>query len=238
MADSVSIASVNPLGNFNVGNLSSLGSILLVVFIAVFILGCIGALIWFNVVKKQYWIKIKTFRLVGNTPTKVGEWCAKEIPFGMAGDKLWRVAPMGIVSRAFKIVKWLPVGKIQSAPSEFWYWIRKDGEWINFSLADIDEISSLASVKFVQEDMRLQRLATDRLLEQRLMQKTFWEKWKDTIMLVIFFLVTAVCMVIIFYQWSKLLDKMQPLVQSLTQSLNIIQRTCNLNATSSGLIPA
>lgn len=165
---------------------------------------------------------------------------------GMAGDKLWRVAPNSALTKAFKVIKWLPVGTRQTASNEFWYWIREDGEWINFTLSDIDDLTRKAGVKFVKEDMRLQRLATDRLLEQRLMQKTFWEKWGNVIMTIIFFLVTAVCMVIIFYQWSKLIDKMIPLVDTLTKSLAIIEKTCpaftNITVggggNPTGLIPA
>jgi regulatory protein YycI of two-component signal transduction system YycFG len=91
--------------------------------------------------------------------------------------------------------------------------------------------------------MKLQRLATERLLEQRLMDKTFWQKWETTIMTIIVFLVVAISMAIIFFQWSKLLDKMIPLVDMLTRSLAMAERTCQVtyNATSGayqGLIPA
>ena len=58
-----------------------------------------------------------------------------------------------------------------------WYYIREDGEWINFKQINIDEESRKMNVKFVQEDMRLQRLATERILEQRLLNKSFWEKY-------------------------------------------------------------
>lgn len=233
---------------FNFGSLNPFGAgagnsflfILAVILIAVMIIGLLGVIIYFFVVKKQFWIRIHVFRLVGNIPTRVAIFSAREVPMGMAGDKLWRVAPKGFLK--FKIIKWLPVGKFQTAPSEFWYWIRQDGEWINFTPSDIDSISQKMNVKFVQEDMRLQRLATDRLLEQRLMDKTFWEKWKDTIMLAIFFLVIAVCVVLIFYQFSKLLDKVFPMVELLTRSLSLVEQTCKItyNSTSGGyegLIP-
>lgn len=236
----VDLGSLNPLASAKIGSLSSFASALIIFFVIVVILGLLAVIILMFVVKRQYFITIRVFRNVGNIPTQIAIFKAKEVPMGMAGDKLWRVAPNSVLMMAFKIVKWLPVGKKQTAPNEFWYWIREDGEWINFIMSDIDEISRKMNVKFVQEDMRLQRLATDRLLEQRLMNKTFWEKWGNVIMTIIFFLVIAVCVVIIFYQWSKLIDKMSPLVDATTKSLNIISRTCPAltNATGgSGLIP-
>lgn len=178
---------------------------------------------------------------------RVATYCAKEIPFGMAGDKLWRVCGLGMLSK-FKVVKWLPVGKLQSAPRVWKYWIREDGEWINYVDENLDDVSKKMGIRFVQEDMRLQRLATERLLEQRLMNKTFWEKWGTTIMMIIVFLVVAICMVIIFYQWSKLLDKQMQIDQVQLETAKILLRVFGenyinnaLNQTGGsvqGLIPA
>lgn len=243
MATPVSLPNLNPFQNVNVGgNLGTMGGILLVIAIAVVILGLIGALVYWRIIKKQYWIRIHVFRLIGNVPTRTAVYEAKEIPFGMAGDKLWRVTNAGF--NKIKPVKWLPVGKIQTAPREFWYYIREDGEWINFQMSDLNKASREMGIKFVQEDMRLQRLATERLLEQRLLNKGFWEKWGATIMMVIVFLVVAVCMVIIFYQWSKLLDKMSPMIDTQARATAMLVKYCGseyTNATlggNEGLIPA
>lgn len=206
MADPVSFGDVNPFGSLGGLGSSSFASILLVFVIAIIILGLIGFLIYWKSVKKAYWIKIHVFRLIGNIPTRVAVYDAREIAFGGAGDKLWKVAGAGMFAK-LKTIKWLPVGKIQTAPREFWYYIREDGEWINFQMQDLNLKSREVGVKFVNEDMRLQRLATERLLEQRLMNKTFWEKWGTIVMTLIFFLVVSVCMVIMFFQFSKLVDK-------------------------------
>ena len=235
------VADINPFANVSLGGIGSMGSILLVLVISFVILGLIGFFIYWKAVKKKFWIKIHVFRLIGNTPTRVAVYNAKEVPFGMAGDRLWKVATGFLMLKA---IKWLPCGKIQTAPREFWYYIREDGEWINFSLDDLNEIQKKAGVKFVQEDMRLQRLATERLLEQRLMNKTFWEKWGTTIMLIIVFMVVAVCMVVIFFQFSKLLDKFSEVASTNLQTSKILLKVFGenyLNSSiegASGLIPA
>jgi hypothetical protein len=241
----VDVNDINPLANVDLGgSMGSLGSIAMVIAIAVVILGLIGFLIYWRSVKKSYWIKIHVFRLIGNIPTRVAVYDAKEVPFGMAGDKLWKVAPSGMFK--FKTIKWLPVGKIQSAPREFWYYIREDQEWINFCLADLNKISKEAGIRFVQEDMRLQRLATERLLEQRLMNKSFWEKWGTTIMMIIVFLVVAICMVIIFYQFSKLLEQFTAVESTQLETAKILFKVFGENYAmnytgaggTTGLIPA
>ena len=241
MGDPVSFASVNPLASVNLGgSMSSFGAIGIVCAIAVVIIALVGVLIYWNVTKKQYWIKIECSRLIGGVPMRVASYTAKEVPFGMAGDKLWKVASAGMIK--LKAIKWLPVGKLQSAPRLWKYWIREDGEWINYQDANIDDISKKMGVRFVNEDMRLQRLATERLLEQRLLNKTFWEKWGTTIMMIIVFLVISICMVIIFYQFSKVVDKMGVIIDSQDATTRIIIKYCGeqiFNQTSggSGLIP-
>jgi flagellar basal body-associated protein FliL len=246
MADTVTLASVNPFAKVgSVGSMGSMGSIILIIVLAIVVIALIGFLIYWRSVKKAYWINIHVFRLIGNVPTRTAIYSAREIPFGMAGDKLWKVAPHGMMK--LKTIKWLPVGKIQTAPREFWYYIREDGEWINFSLSDLNDIQRKAGVRFVQEDMRLQRLATERLLEQRLMNKSFWEKWGTTIMMIIVFLVVAICMVLIFFQFGKLMDKFMAVEDTQYKTAQILLRTFGenyinqaINGTGggTGLIPA
>ena len=237
----VEASDINPFSNINLGSkMGSLGSILIVVVIAFVILALIGFFIYNRNVKKQYWIKIHVFRLIGNTPTRVAIYSAKEVPFGMAGDRLWKVATGFLMLKA---IKWLPCGKIQTAPREFWYYIREDGEWINFSLDDLNDIQKKAGVRFVQEDMRLQRLATERLLEQRLMNKSFWDKWGNTIMLIIVFMVVAVCMVVIFFQFSKVIDKFAEVSVTNLQTSQILLKVFGENylntsvGGTTGLVP-
>ena len=227
------ISTMNPFANAKVGSMStfaSIGLVLAIVFI-IFVLICV--IIWIYMVKRQYWINIHVFRNIGNNPTRVAMYKAKEVSMGFAGDKLWRVAPSGAIGMAFSIIKWIPAVKFQTAPREFWYWIRKDGEWINFRPSDIDEISKEMGVKFVQEDMRLSRISTERILEQRLLNKSFWEKYGMVIGYVIFFLVITVAIIIIFYQWSKLIEAMTPLVQMMTETYAKAQAGCQ----ASSLVP-
>ena len=245
MADPISFP--NPLAGFGGEGsfgLSSFATILLIFFIAIVILALVGWFIYWRFVKRAYWINIEVSRMIGGTPQRVAIYSAKEVAFGMAGDKLWRVASAGMWK--FKAVKWLSVGKKQSAPRMWKYWIREDGEWINYVDANLDEISKQMKVRFVNEDMRLQRLATERLLEQRLMDKTFWEKWGTTVMMIIVFLVIAVCMVVMFYQFSKLLDKFGEVAGVNLETSKILYKVfgerfisdaTNMTGGTSGLVP-
>lgn len=192
------VAGTFGFNNFSMGGWGLWSKIFLILGISVIVLCLVGWLVWVYVRRKVYNKRIHTFGLIGNKPTRTGLNKAKSIPVGRAGDQLWYVAG---------VKKYLPPGTIQSAPNEFWYWIREDGEWINFGLSDLDEIMKKAGAKYIDQDMRMQRLATDRLLEQRLMQKSFWDKFGDKIALLVFFIIIAVSLLIFMSQYGKIIDK-------------------------------
>lgn len=203
----VDASDLNPLKvigvtGFDIG-LGTVGNFLILALIGFLIIGLIGYIVWKRIDKRSYIIKIPLYTLVGNKPTRVGIYKAKQVPMGKAGDKLWFVKG---------IKKYLPPATVQSAPNEFWHWIRADGEWVNFNMENLDEKLKKMGVAMTKQDMRLQRLATDRLLEQRLLQKGFWEKWGVVIGYVIFFLVITVSMIVIFYQFSQVVEKMGGLI--------------------------
>lgn len=176
----------------------SWGNVALAIFIAIILCVAIGGLIFWIVRKRTYFLIIPVFRKVGSQVMKVGTYRARVVPLGRAGDTLWFV-------KGAK--KYLPAGNKQTASNEYWYFIREDGEWINVTLEDLDEKSKELGIKFIHQDMRMQRLATDRLLEQRLMNKTFMEKYGMALGLVMVFLIIAVSLTIYLYQFSKVTDK-------------------------------
>jgi len=204
----VEVSDLNPLSKFGLGDIGigTIGTWAISIILILLVFAGIGTLIYFWYRKKIYKYKIHLFARIGNSPTRVGIYKARNLPMGKAGDSLWFVSGLN---------KYIPPATIQSAPNEFWHWIREDGEWINFDMQDLDENSKKAGVHYIHQDMRMQRLATDRLLEQRLLKKKFWEKWGVVIGYVIFFLVITVAMVIIFYQFGKIVTQVGLLIDKL-----------------------
>lgn len=227
-----SASDLNPLkivgaDKFSVG-LGTFGDMFLLVIIVTLIFILVGVMIYFYYNRRQYKYSIPLYMKIGNVPTRVATYKAKDVPMGRAGDKLWYIKG---------IKKFIPPATIQSAPREFFFWQREDGEWVNFSIGDLDKDSKRTGVKYVHQDMRLQRLATDKLLEQRLMNKSFLEKYGLILSYVIFFLVITVAMVVIFWQWGKIIEGTASLLTSLD---NMLDKANQLQGGSSGdeLIPA
>jgi len=220
------IADLNPLKDVNIG-MGAIGTALIIILIAFLILTGLTILIILYIRKKKYFITIPLYQNIGNTPTRIGTFKARIIPIGKAGDKLWYVG---------KVKKYLPPATLQSAPNEFIHWVRADGEWINIALQDVDLASKKLNVKLIEQDMRSNRLATDKILEQRLLQKGFWEKWGVVIGYSIFFVVIAISMIIIFYQYSKVVE----LTGELISKASRLVEAANIKggSSTSGLVPA
>lgn len=223
---------------FDVG--SSIGSLIpnfsgrsilifgIIIAIMVLLACVIGFFVLRNWQKKNYNISIRVFKLVGGKEKQVGIFCARNISFSRAGDSMWRITNLGM--NKTKAIKWIFPARIQTGSNEFWFHIREDGEFINFEIPDIDDLSKKANIKFDSTDLKAQRLAGDKILEDMFKNdKTFMEKYGVLLGGIILFLVIAVGVAIIMYQVSGVMDKITPLVSSLTNSMKIIEHTCQIN---------
>ena len=227
MANQITVGQLNPFGKID---MSSVGQIFAIIFVAVLLIGLFGFIVWYVVGRKKWWIRIPLYKNIGNVPTRIGILKGKVMPIGRAGDVLWYVKGAGIK-------KWLPPAELQSANKEYLHYVREDGEWVNFILDDIDAIQKKAGVKYVKTDMRLQRLATDKLLEQRHLKRSFLEKWGTAIGFVIFFLVIAISLVVFFHQYSKVVGQLSSI---LDKADSIMTKAAKVggNTGTAALIPA
>lgn len=132
--------------------------------------------------------------------------------------------------------KFLPNPTIQSGPKEYWYYIREDGEWINFGMGDLDEQFKKAGAKYIDHDMRMARLAIGKNLADRLQTKTFWEKYGQMISMVIWVLIITVSMVIVLKQLGDVVDKIASIASHLEQ---VAKNVADLSTRqTSGVVPA
>ena len=192
-------------GSFDIG-IGAIGNALLIFFLAVLIigLGAVGIAMWLN--NKKYKHKIPLYKNIGNRTVRVAIYKAKDFKIGNAGDKLWFV-------RGVK--KYIPPATLQNAPNEYVHFEREDGEWINISMPDIDADMKKMGVKYVHQDMRANRIAISNILEQRFTNKSFWDKYGDMIVHLIFYIIVTISLVVIFYQWSDIVEKTSTLLDKI-----------------------
>jgi len=199
------LSSINPFAELNIG-LGTWGNIFLFGFLAILVVAGILTLVVIIIYRRKYIYKIPLWKTVNGRGRKIGDYKAKIISISHAGDVLWFVN---------KVKKFIPPATIQSGPNEYLHWQRSDGEWINFEVGDLDEDQKLAGVKYIHQDMRATRVATANLLEQRLMNKSWWEKYGDIAVHILFYLIITISLVIIFWQWGGIVEKVGELVSEL-----------------------
>jgi hypothetical protein len=224
----VTVSDLNPFGKFDVG-VGAIGNALILFAISVTILGLVGWLIYWRIVSKQYKFKIPLYKSINGTNFKQAYYVAKNVPISKAGDSLWFVKG---------IKKFIAPANLTDAPNEYPHEEREDGEWINFSIDSVNDQQKKAGVRFIQQDMRTQRVATAQILEQRLINKGFWEKYKDLIIHLIFYIIVTLLMIVTFWQWGNIVDRIGGLlsnVEGIAENLNKLE--C-IGQRETGIIPA
>lgn len=211
-------------GSWKLG-IGTLGNFFLWFVLSLVLAGFLGFFIYRTFLRKSFKHKIRIYGLYGNAPMLKWVGVAREIPVGRAGDKLFFLR---------KKKKYLPPPTIQMGRNEWWYWEREDGELINIGLQNLDDVHRRLGVKFIDTDMRMQRLGIEKNLTYRLQKQTFWEKYGQTIMAVIYYLVMGIMMIILFMQWRKTGQYLNGLID---KAADLLQKVCP-SPSSSGVVPA
>lgn len=197
----VDLSNANPFSNVQMG---SIGLGLLIFMGSIVIVCLLGVAIFLYLNNKKLKYTIPLYKMVGGSAMRLTTVKAMDFKIGFAGDKLWYVP---------KYKKYIGAGTIQSGVNEYIHFEREDGEWINVGLGDIDKLMKTAGVKYIQSDMRSQRIAIGNILEQRFKGKqSFWDKYGNMIVQAIFYMIVSICMVIIFYQWGGIIDRTNSLL--------------------------
>ena len=240
MADVSALKSGDLLGGMGLGgggfNIGTLGTILIWVFVALLIVGAIAGVLIFVLTKKSYKLKIWIFGRVGGVPMLKTIDMGKMVSFGMAGDKLMKLK---------KLKKFFPPPRIQMGKDIYWFYEREDGEYINFSLTDIDDLQKKAGAYYVDTDMRMQRLGIEKNLRERLQKQTFFEKYGSTIAGVIFVIMVTISLVVLFSKLSEVASALDTAGGNVGAMASAVEQFYKARVggeapsdTGSGLVPA
>ncbi len=221
-------------GDWNLG-IGTIGTFLLWFFLAFIVVAVIGVVIYFVLMKKTYRHKITVRGLVGNQPMIKWRDRAKEVAIGRAGDKLFYLR---------KKKRYIPPPVIQDGINEWLYWERSDSELINIGIEDVDEKQKKLGVRFIDTDMRMQRLGIEKNLQFRFQKQNFWEKYGTMVISAIFYVLLTILLIIIFSQWIKTTQMMGGITNRQADLWEEISRGKEVSpyvpteSEGSGLIPA
>ena len=190
--------------------------------IALFIFGVIfiiltGVITYFVIRRMKFNKKIVIFERINDKfqPTRKDK--AMEVKFSTSGDTIFYLQ---------KNKKYLPNPRLQSGRRVYYYFIRQDGEWINFELTDLDEESRKMGAKFLDKEMRYARTQIQKGLKERYDKPGFWQLHGQTIMNIVYYVVMGMMV------WLAL-GKFIELVGSLD---GVVDKVNNLMETSDAII--
>lgn len=146
---------------------------------------------------------------------------------GTAGD-YWCVTK--------KTKKHLPRPSKQMRKNEYWFYEREDGEWINFTIADIDAQMKLANAHYSHEDMRLARLGIQKNLRDRFQKVSFWEKYGNQVMSIMFLVIVTICLVILFQKMEGGWNQAGAMAQSVKEMAEQVKNMQRSSAVPTGIL--
>lgn len=126
----------------------------------------IGIITYLLMGKKTYNKKIHIFEEINGQAVPVGEDSAMEMNLDHTSLKVFYLKKRKL---------YLPRPTRQVGKGHYWYFIRDDGEWINFSLANMNNELKELGTNYDHTDMRYGNAALKKLIEKNF-KKTNWMK--------------------------------------------------------------
>lgn len=192
--EGISITGALGLDGFKLGNMGTLGTILIWLLIVVFGFGIIGGGIIFWIWNKSYNQKAELWARVNGMDQVVATYKAKWIRLPGTMKRLMYIRG----ANRWESPQYL-TGK------NVWKFHRRaiDGQWHNFRHGSVDEKLNEMGIEIVQGDVRMQSEANEKILRDRLQKKKDWLGLITQIAYIITFILIFIALVVLF---SKLTD--------------------------------
>lgn len=204
------------LTGFSFGSLSLWGTLLIVFFIIIMIFALVGGIIVFIVWNKSYNQKVELWAKVNGVPQRIATYKAKWIKIAgkHSNEKLLYVRT---------VQRW-EFPRLMAGKNNWIFWRREqDNEWINILPEDVDEQSKTMKVKFTDGDVRMQRVANEKVLRDRLQKKKNWMEIIAQIGYIIVFIFLILGLVVLFTQLKDLSASMETsskAIEKMAESVN------------------
>ncbi len=229
------IAGFIPSSDF-IGGFFSVGVWLIFIFIFAVISAIVTYLI---VVRLRYNNKVIIWQKIGNNIEIIGRDRAMGMPLSRFGEQVLYLK---------KRKKYLPMPDKQVGRRMFFYFIRKDGQWINVSMDDIDELTKKLRIHFTDKSTNYARTQIDRALKERYDKPNFFEKYGVLIVSITFVVLLGILTWLLFDKWIDLAgatssgveqlgivtEKTGVMIDRVTELLEVMENICQ---GGSGVIP-
>ena len=223
------------LGDFSFGGLvSGLGSLAKFLFIAI-LLGTLFGLWYYSRNRKKIFDKIIIIFEEVN-----GSFVHRP----KLDDRAMEMVIPGTSVKVFFLKKhniYLPRGTIMMSDGEYWYGIRKNREWVNFSITNLNKEMKEAKLDYDHTDMRYANTQLKKLLERNYKKQKWFEQWKNEIAIVTIVLMLTFSFWFLLGEIKDIVSSLSPLMEAaenvVTSAEKLLGAVDNLQS-GSGIRPA
>ena len=193
---------------------ASYGNIILWGLGLLVLVGMLALIAWLVIRHIKYKFKVVIFEKVGGKFQATVRDRAMSIPYGLGGDRVFYMR---------KLKRKEPMPQIQAGRNIYWFFMREDGELINFEPGDFDEQARQMGARFLDKEMRYARVSLQSHFKERFDKPKFWDKYGALIVQVG---VILVMMVFLYLIIDKILEYTTTLkaiaeIQSQIQEMNL-----------------
>jgi len=159
-----------------------IGIITILIIGIIFIIAA-GVITYFVIRRMRFNKKIVIFERINNQFQNTRTDWAMEVKFSTAGDTIFYLK---------KHKKYLPNPTMQTGNRVYWYFIREDGEWINFAPGDFDKDAKRLGARMLDKEMRYARTQVQRGLKDRYDKPGFWKQYGLLVLSIVYITILGV----------------------------------------------
>lgn len=137
---------------------------------------------------------------------------------------------------------YLARGTKQMGHNHYWYGIRSNGEWVNFTITNLNKELEEAGLDYDHIDMKYANTQLKRLMASQFKKKEkWWEKYQKELTLVIFILLMTFAIWFLLSKVEDIANQLGPLVDGLKESNRLLMESLqgfqNQQGMNSGIRP-
>lgn len=198
------------------------------------IVGVAGFSVYYFIKMRKFKYKIVVHKKQGNIYVPEFTDRAMDLRVGGGGD---------LVIYTLKSKRVLPFPQLQTGKNTYYFWIRGDGELINFQLSDFDEIAKKMGAHFLDKEMRYARVQLQGSFKDRFEKKKSWLLENASIIFnVVAFTMMGIILWLIVREIPAIIDRLGPVIEASTKLTEkqdaLISKMDTLCSGGSGLVKA
>lgn len=189
----------------------------------------VGGLTFYFANKRAYKFKIHIFEEISGQAVPTGEDKAREIVLPNTSIRAYFLKNRKL---------YLPRPSKQIGKGHFWFFIRKDGEWVNFELTNMNKEMNRLNINFDHTDMRMANAALKKLVEQSYKKMSWMKEYAPYIAVGILILLFGISAFLVLKQVGSITSQLNSGVvvnNEVVSNLNEILKSMDNICTGSGV---